>query len=93
MTDDEELGDQARTNTIDQFRLVFDPKALDAVVARLERNEAIASTSMNNEQLRAVALGLMGQMVYERLREFAPAAEALPHPDEVTGQTQAPASP
>jgi type I restriction enzyme R subunit len=68
MAQDGELGDQARTNTEDQFRLVFDPKALDAVVARMERNEAIASTFLTNEQLRIVALDLMMKELYDRLR-------------------------
>jgi hypothetical protein len=69
MTGDEELADQARTNAEDQFKLVFDPKALATVLARMERNEAIANTFMTNEQLREVALELMMQEVYGRLRE------------------------
>jgi hypothetical protein len=68
---DEELAGQARSNAEDQFKLVFDPKALAAVVARLERNEAIANTFMTNEQLREVALELMMQEVYGKLREKA----------------------
>src|SRR5205807_2314350 len=67
MAHDDELGDQARNNSQDQFKLVFDPKALDAVVARMERNEPIANTFMTDERVRAVALELMGQQVYERL--------------------------
>lgn len=69
MTGDEELADQARINAEDQFKLVFDPKALAAVLARMERNEAIGNTFMTNEQLREVALELMMQEVYDRLRE------------------------
>ncbi len=59
-----QLGDQARNNTIDQFKLAFDPKGMDAVLPRMERNENIANQFMSNEQLRAVALELMMQQVY-----------------------------
>lgn len=69
MAQDEELADQARSNAEDQFKLVFDPKALAAVLARMERNETIANTFMTNEELREVALELMMQEVYGRLRE------------------------
>jgi hypothetical protein len=44
---------------------------LEAVIARMERNEAIANTFMTNEELRAVALQLMMREVYGRLREEA----------------------
>lgn len=72
MADDEELAEQARTNAEDQFKLVFDPKALDAVVARMERNEEIANTFMTNEELRAFALELMMKEVYTKVRESDP---------------------
>jgi hypothetical protein len=66
---DGELGDQARTNSEDQFKLVFDPKAQAAVPARVERNEAIANTLLTDERIRAVALDLMMRAVFGRLRE------------------------
>lgn len=69
---DEELGDQARSNAIDQFRYAFDPKAMDAVVARLERNEKVAGLLLTNAEVRAVALELMMQDVYQRLRQDNP---------------------
>jgi type I restriction enzyme R subunit len=75
MTQDQELGDQARTNAIDQFKFAFDPKAMQAVVNRMERNENIASQFLNNEELRAVALDLMMQKVYEQLRGTGEAAK------------------
>ena len=66
---DEELGDQARSNTMDQFKLPFDPKGMRAVLSRMERNEAISSQFMSNEQLRALALELMMQQVYQHFLE------------------------
>lgn len=71
---DEQLGDQARNNTIDQFKLAFDPKGMAAVLSRMERNENIANQFMSNEQLRAVALELMMQQVYEHFKDGGPEA-------------------
>jgi type I restriction enzyme R subunit len=66
---DDELGDQARNNTISQFKLTFDPKGLAAVLSRMERNEHISNQFMANEQLREVALELMMQQVYQHFQE------------------------
>jgi type I restriction enzyme R subunit len=74
MAEDEELGDQARSNAIDQFKIAFGPKAMEAVVGRMDRNEHIASQFLTDERLREVALELMMQEVYRRLRGAAEAA-------------------
>jgi type I restriction enzyme, R subunit len=72
MTEDEELGDQARNNPIENFKLEFDPKVMEAVIARIERNENIASKFLNDEDLRTVAMRLMMQEVYRRLQTEQP---------------------
>jgi type I restriction enzyme R subunit len=66
---DERLSEQARTNTIEQFKYAFDPKAIEAFIKRMERNEGIASQIMSNEDLRKVALELMMMEVYERAQD------------------------
>ena len=71
---DEKLGDQARSNTVDQFKLAFDPKGMQAVLSRMDRNENISNQFMSNEQLRAMALELMMQQVYEHFHEKRPPA-------------------
>jgi type I restriction enzyme R subunit len=68
MTTDKDLGDQARSNPIENFKLEFDPKVMEAVVGRIERNENIASQFLTNEQLREVAVQMMMQEVYKRLQ-------------------------
>jgi type I restriction enzyme R subunit len=73
MTGDEELGDQARSNPIENFRLGFNPKVMEAVVNRIERNENVATQFLTNEELREVAVQLMMQEVYERLQSPEPA--------------------
>jgi type I restriction enzyme R subunit len=75
MAEDEELGDQARTKSMDQFKFAFDPKAMQAVIDRMGRNEEIASPFMTNEQVRSVAMELMMKEVYQRLREDAAVGE------------------
>jgi type I restriction enzyme R subunit len=65
---DDDLGDQARNNTLAQFKLAFDPKGLAAVLSRMERNEHISNQFMGNEQLRAVALEVMMQQVYQHFQ-------------------------
>ncbi len=72
---DNELGDQAKSNTMEQFKLAFDPKGMQAVLARMDRNEGISNQFMSNEQLRVLALELMMQQVYQHFQEGAqPAA-------------------
>jgi len=71
---DDELGDQARNNSLPQFKLAFDPKGLAAVLARLERNEHISNQFMSNEQLRALAMELMMQQVYQHFQDDQPPA-------------------
>lgn len=43
---DGQLGDQARNNSMDQFRLAFDPKGMTAMLSRMDRNENIANQFM-----------------------------------------------
>jgi type I restriction enzyme, R subunit len=66
---DEELGDQARNNSLPQFKLAFDPKGLAAVLARMERNEHISDQFMSSEQLRTLAPELMMQQVYQHFQQ------------------------
>jgi len=65
---DENLADQARNNSLDQFKLAFDPKGMAAVIARMERNEKISNQFMSNEDLRVLALDLMMKQVYEHFQ-------------------------
>jgi type I restriction enzyme R subunit len=62
---DTDLAQQARENDLEQFKLAFDPKALAALVDRVERNEGISSQLMSNEAMRAVVLTWMRRQVFE----------------------------
>ena len=72
---DDDLGDQARNNSLSQFKPAFDPKGLAAVLARMERNETISNQFMSNEQLRTVVLELMMQQVYQHFQESTTSRE------------------
>jgi type I restriction enzyme, R subunit len=72
---DNELGDQARNNTLDQFRHALDPKGLAAILGRMERNEHISNQFISNEQMRAVALELMMQQVYQHFQADQPSRQ------------------
>ena len=65
---DDTLAEQARSNSIDNFRHAFDPKAMGAVIGRTERNEAISSQFMSNPEFRGIVLDAMLREFYERAR-------------------------
>ena len=65
---DDTLAEQARSNSIDNFRHALDPKAMGAMIGRTERNEAISSQFMSNPEFRGIVLDAMLREFYERAR-------------------------
>src|SRR5437016_12761751 len=53
---DGELADQARNNSIDNFRLVFDRKFLQTIITRVDANDEIFKRILDDEDFR-VTLG------------------------------------
>lgn len=66
---DREVVDQARSNTLENFRLVFDRRFLSTVVGRMDDNDAIFKKILDNEELRQVLMDLYARRVYVRARE------------------------
>ncbi|MBU8541989.1 type I restriction endonuclease subunit R [Falsiroseomonas tokyonensis] len=66
---DDKLAEQARTNTLGNFRHAFDPAAMNAVLGRVERNGAMAEQFMSNADFRGLMLDAM-------MREFASQARS-----------------
>lgn len=66
---DEKLREQARNNTLENFKHAFDEKAFDAFLQRMERNEKISGQFTSNEEFRNIALQWMLKKVYQRSRE------------------------
>ena len=66
---DGELATQARNNTLDNFRLVFDPKFMSTVVTRMDSNEAIFKQILDDPDFRDVLAEFYVRKIYERLRQ------------------------
>ncbi len=68
---DGELSDQAKNNTIENFRLVFDRKFLQTIITRADANDEIYKKILDDEDFRATLGEFYLRKVYERLREGA----------------------
>jgi type I restriction enzyme, R subunit len=66
---DEELSDQAKNNSLDNFRLVFDRKFLQTIVTRVDTNDEIFKKILDDEDFRETVLDFYLRKVYGRLRE------------------------
>jgi type I restriction enzyme R subunit len=66
---DSELGAQARNNTIENFKLVFDPKFMSTIVTRMDSNEAIFKQILDDADFRDVLAEFYLRKMYDRLRE------------------------
>jgi type I restriction enzyme R subunit len=68
---DPEVAAQARNNTIENFRLVFDRMFMGTVVGRMDDNEAIFKRILDDEEFRDVLMDLYADRVYRRARSTA----------------------
>ncbi len=65
---DGELADQARNNTIENFRLVFDRKFLQTIVTRVDANDEMLKKILDEPDFAAAVGEFYLRKVYERLR-------------------------
>jgi type I restriction enzyme R subunit len=65
---DPELAAQARNNTLDNFRLVFDRRFLDTIVSRMDANEAIFKQVLDDAEFQETIADFYLRKVYGRLR-------------------------
>ncbi|HDL16519.1 MAG TPA: ATP-binding protein, partial [Rhizobiales bacterium] len=56
---DEKLAEQARANTLDQFRYAFDERAINELIKSNERNSTTSSKIFSDDKLRGLWLDLM----------------------------------
>jgi type I restriction enzyme R subunit len=68
-TSDPELVDQARSNTLDNFRLPFDRRFLGMVVARMDANEELTKRLLDDADFQASVADFYLRKVYARLHE------------------------
>jgi type I restriction enzyme R subunit len=72
---DSEVTAQARNNTLENFRLVFDRRFLDTVVGRMDDNEAIFKRILDDEDFRSALMDLYASQVYKQARDQGTGAE------------------
>jgi type I restriction enzyme, R subunit len=68
---DGELSDQAKNNSIDNFKLVFDRRFLETIVTRMDTNDEIYRKILDDKDFQATIMEFYLRRVYERLREAA----------------------
>lgn len=66
MAQDEKLVEQARAGSKEKFKVVFEPKATQAFVARHGRNEKIVNDFMSNPEMRSLIVAALLDEVYGR---------------------------
>lgn len=66
---DEELSDQARNNSLDNFRFAFERKFLQTIVAQAGANEEIYKRILDDEDFQETLAEFYLRKVYKRLRE------------------------
>jgi type I restriction enzyme R subunit len=68
---DGELADQAKSNSLENFRLVFDRKFLQTIVTRVGANDEIYKKILDDKEFAATLGEFYLRKVYERLRQSA----------------------
>jgi type I restriction enzyme R subunit len=66
---DPDVATQARNNTLDNFRLVFDRMFLSTVVGRMDENDAIFKRILDDPEFQAALMDLYATRVYQRARK------------------------
>jgi type I restriction enzyme R subunit len=65
---DETLAARARTNTFENFRLVFDRTFIETVVKRMDQNADIFKRILDDAEFQKTVLDYYAERLYERLR-------------------------
>jgi type I restriction enzyme R subunit len=73
---DEETQKRAAANSLDNFSLAMKAKLRDAIVDRMDQNEAIATRYLNEQDFEAVAFGELVKRIYQELKDAEAAKSA-----------------
>ncbi len=65
---------QAQNNTMENFRLVFNPKFINTIVARMDANEEIFKKIIDDAEFQEKMADFFVRKVYSRLRSDAKAS-------------------
>jgi type I restriction enzyme R subunit len=66
---DQEVTDQARTNTIENFKLVFDRNFLKTVIGRMDENDALFRRILDDSDFQEAVKDFYGSKVYREARK------------------------
>ncbi len=66
---DQEVTDQARGNTIENFRLVFDRNFLKTVIGRMDENDTLFRRILDDPEFQDVVKDFYGAKVYREARK------------------------
>lgn len=66
---DVKLGEQAKNNTIDNFKFGFEDLFFDKLIGRMEQNQDIFAKMMDDKEFGSVVKSYMLQKVYNRLNQ------------------------
>jgi type I restriction enzyme R subunit len=69
---DAELVNQAQNNTMENFRLVFNPKFINTIVTRMDDNEAIFKQILDDGEFQQMLSDFYVRKMYARLRSAPP---------------------
>jgi type I restriction enzyme R subunit len=65
---DHELVDQAKNNSIENFKLVFDPKFINTIVTRMDANQLIFKQVLDGQEFQGILKDFYVRKMYSRLR-------------------------
>jgi type I restriction enzyme R subunit len=65
---DHELVDQAKNNSIENFKLVFDPKFINTIVTRMDANQSIFKQVLDDQEFQDILKDFYVRKMYSRLR-------------------------
>lgn len=65
----EKLAEQAKSNTLENFKFGFDDVFLNTVISRMDQNKELFSKIMDDKEFNTSVKELLLKKVYERLRE------------------------
>lgn len=66
---DPDIVDQARSNTFENFKLVFDPKFLKTVISRNDENDAIFRRILDDADFQQFVKDMYGDEIYREARK------------------------
>ena len=69
---DPDLAAQARANTLENFRLVFDRQFMNTIVTRMDDNEAIFKRILDDPEFKGLLEDFYLDRIYQQLREPQP---------------------